>query len=228
MTERSSRMHTEGSMPTTRMSEDEPILYSTVKSEYPALFGADDLNNPRHYSDDELVVAAQNGVSPALGLLLTRHRGILYGTVRRMTTTAEEAEDVVQDAMLRACASIGTFRREARFSTWLITIATNSLLSLRRRTSSTQWLYLDDAETPSHQRRSRVQREMQKLHRSHRSVLETRDIDQESIRDCASELGITTATFKNRLSRARSRLSRALERAGVDRPAKRGRREKRP
>jgi RNA polymerase sigma-70 factor (ECF subfamily) len=145
--------------------------------------------------------------------------------------------------------SIGTFRREARFSTWLIAIATNSLLSLRRRTSSIQWIYIDDAETPLDQRclydlrdqrptpeqeciarelLERAQREMHKLHRSYQSVLETRDIGQDSIRDCASELGITIATFKSRLSRARSRLSLAFGRAGVDRSANRGTRRKRP
>jgi len=80
---------------------------SNVESVCPAVFGADDPNKPRRYTDDELVVAAQNGFSAALGLLLMRHRGILYGTVRRMTATAEEAEDVVQDAMLRACGASG-------------------------------------------------------------------------------------------------------------------------
>jgi RNA polymerase sigma-70 factor (ECF subfamily) len=242
-------MNAEGSLQTALTSENQPMVDLTAESGSPAVFGSDDPNNPRHYTDDELVVAAQNGFSVALGLLLMRHRNSLYGTVRRMTATAEEAEDVVQDAMLRACVSIGTFRREARCSTWLIAIAKNSLFSLRRRSSSTQRIYLDDAETPSHQSclydlrdqsptpeqecigrelLARAQRDMQKLHRSYRSVLETRDIDQDSIKNCASELGITIATFKSRLSRARSRLSLALGRAEVDRSANRGTRRKKP
>lgn len=193
--------------------------------------------------------AAQDGYSSALGMLLTRHRRILYGTLRRMTATAEEAEDVVQDAMLRVCLSIGTFRREARFSSWLITIATNSLLSSRRRVRPTQWIYLDDTEASSHQRSTyelqdlsptpeqecvdrelldQVQSEMRRLHRSYRKVLATRDINQQSIRNSAHDLGISVATFKTRLRRGRSQLSRALGRMRVTKSAMDGARSKRP
>jgi RNA polymerase sigma-70 factor (ECF subfamily) len=225
------------------------VFALTAEPKSLGVFGEGDLNDPLHYTDEELVAAAQSGFSPALGMLLTRHRRILYATVRRMTANAEEAEDVVQDAMLRVCVSIGTFRREARFSSWLITIATNSLLSSRRRLRPTQWIYLDDTEALSHQRSSyalrdpsptpeqecaarellyQAQSEMRKLHRSYREVLATRDIDQESIGNSARDLGISVATFKTRLRRGRSQLSQALGRMRVTRSANEGARRKSP
>ena len=250
MKQRSNQKRAKSSVTMTCASEEyESEFASTVEPKSLGVFGEGDLNNPRHYTDEELVTAAQNGLSAALGMLLTRHRRILYGTVRRMTATAEDAEDVVQDAMLRVCLSIGTFRREARFSSWLITIATNSLLSSRRRVRTTQWIYLDDTEASSHQRSTyelqdlsptpeqecvdrelldQAQSEMRKLHRSYREVLATRDINQESIRNSAHDLGISIATFKTRLRRGRSQLSRALGRMRVTRAAMDGARSKRP
>ena len=232
----------------TRASEEyESVFASTAEPNSPGAFGEGDPNNPRHYTDEELLAAAQNGHSPALGMLLTRHRRILYATVRRMTATAEDAEDVVQDAMLRVCLSIGTFRRESRFSSWLITIATNSLLSSRRRVRPTQWIYLDDTEAWSHQRfsyelqdlsptpeqecidrelLSLAQSEMRKLHRSYREAL-ARDIDQESIGDTARDLGISVATVKTRLRSGRSQLSQALGRMRITRSAIDGARRRR-
>ena len=240
MKQRSNRKRTESSVTLTCASEEyKSVFASAVEPKSVDVLGAGDLNNPRHYTDEQLVAAAQNGFSPALGALLTRHRQILYATVRRMTATAEEAEDVVQDAMLRACVNIGKFRREARFSSWLITIAINSLKSSRRRVHPTQWIYLDDTEALYLQRSAyalrdpsptpeqecvdrelldQAQCEMRKLHRSYREALATRDINQESIRNSARDLGISIATFKTRLSRGRSQLSRALRRMRADRP----------
>ena len=245
--QRSNQKRAKGSVTMTRTSEYESVFASTAVPNSLGVFVEGDLSNPRHYTDEELVTAAQNGYSSALGMLLTRHRRILYGNVRRMTATAEEAEDVVQDAMLRVCMSIGTFRREARFSSWLITIATNSLLSSRRRVRPTQWIYLDDTKA-SHQWTSyelrdlsptpeqesidrellhQTQREMRKLHRSYREVLATRDIDQELIGNSARDLGISVATFKTRLRRGRSQLSQVLGRMRVTRSTIDGSRRRR-
>ena len=250
MKQRSNLKPAEGSVKMTCTSEEyESVFASTGEPKSPGVFGEGNLNNPRSYTDDELVAAAQSGLSPALGMLLTRHRRRLYATIRRMTATAEEAEDVVQDAMLRVCVSIGTFRREARFSSWLIAIATNSLLSSRRKLRPTQWIYLDDQEATSHQSfpyemrdlsptpeqecidrelLDHAQSEMRKLHHSYWEVLATRDINQELIRNCARDLGISVAIFKTRLRRGRSQLSKALGRMRVTGATIDGARRKRP
>jgi hypothetical protein len=61
----------------------------------------------QHSTDEELVIAAQNGILHALNELLARHRSLVYQTVRRLASTAEETDDVVQEAMLRAFINIG-------------------------------------------------------------------------------------------------------------------------
>ena len=75
MKQRSNRKRAEGSVTLTCASEERKSVFaSTVKPKSLDVLGAGDLNNPRHYPDEVLVAAAQNGISPALGALLTRHR----------------------------------------------------------------------------------------------------------------------------------------------------------
>ena len=226
-------------MTTNRMSEEfEPTFVPTVQRDSPRDFEQDSLGDPKRYTDEELLAAAQKGVPRALGELLMRHRSLLFKTVRRMTDTIEEAEDIVQDAMIRACAAIGRFRREARFSTWLIVIATNCLRSERRKSRPTQWLYLDDTEIGSHQNHPfelrdsrptpeeecagreflvRAHREIQRLPRSYRSALQAVGVDERASADTARDLGITSATFNTRLRKGRAQLAQALGRSRVGR-----------
>lgn len=117
------------------------------------------IGEPQDCTDDELVIAAQNGNSPAVDELLARHRNLLYGTVRSLTDSAEETEDVVQEAMLRAFVNIGRFRKEARFSSWLVAIGINSALSSRRKSSRAKWISLDETEEPAHRKQSQELRD---------------------------------------------------------------------
>jgi len=230
-------------MTTNRMSEEfEPTFVPTVQRNSPRDFEEDSLGDPKRYTDEELLAATQKGVPRALGELLMRRRSLLFKTVRRMTDTIEEAEDIVQDAMIRVCAAIGRFRREARFSTWLIVIATNCLRSERRKSRPTQWLYLDDTEIGSHQSHPielqdsrptpeeecagreflvRAHREIQRLPRSYRSALQARGVDERATADTVRDLGISAAAFNTRLRKGRARLALALGRARVGRTGSR-------
>jgi RNA polymerase sigma factor (sigma-70 family) len=98
------------------------------------------------FTDDELVEVAQRGGSAAAGELLSRHQTFLYKSVLRLAESKEEAEDAVQDALLRAYVNIGKFRRDCKFSSWLIAIGINSVLSAKRKSRRATWVYLDDAE----------------------------------------------------------------------------------
>ena len=79
--------------------------------------------------DEDLVRAVQFGSSVAFGELFERHRKLVYLTIRRIVETTEEAEDLLQDTMVRALTSIGSFRVETRFSSWLVRIAVNAAIS---------------------------------------------------------------------------------------------------
>jgi RNA polymerase sigma factor (sigma-70 family) len=84
-------------------------------------------------SDEALAARAQNGDRDALEYLLTRHRPWIFNLAVRMIGQPTDAEDATQDILLRALKSLGTFRGESRFRTWLYRVAANHLLNFRKK-----------------------------------------------------------------------------------------------
>ena len=187
-------------------------------------------------SDEELVIAAQNGESCALGELFGRHQKMLYCFARRYTANADEAHDLVQETMLRAWRNIGRFRGESRFVTWLNAIVINTALSNKRREKHVSWIALDEHEgeearfcirslpdlrrNPEEDYSHRelhglLRREALKLHPKYRSILKACDLDDCSIKEVAQSLGVHLGTAKSQLHRARWRLSAAMKKSGA-------------
>jgi RNA polymerase sigma-70 factor (ECF subfamily) len=183
-------------------------------------------------SDEELVIAAQNGDSCALGELLGRHQKLLFCVARRYTANAEEAHDLVQEAMFRAIRNIGRFRGESRFVTWLSSIVINQAISNKRREKHISWIALDEHEGEetrfcirslrdvrrnpeedfSHRElRGLLRREALKLHPKYRFILIACDLDECSIEEVARLQGIHLGAAKSRLYRARLSLSAAIK-----------------
>jgi len=73
----------------------------------------------------ELINKAKQGNKSALNTLLSDNLPLLKGYIIKMTGNAELSQDIIQEAMLKAVLNIHKFKPEAKFSTWLITIATN-------------------------------------------------------------------------------------------------------
>ncbi len=84
-------------------------------------------------SDEELARRASSGQHEAFEVLLGRHQERVYSLVRRLTRNRHDAEEAVQETFLTVLRRLGTFRGEARFSTWLYRVAANTALQLRRR-----------------------------------------------------------------------------------------------
>jgi RNA polymerase sigma-70 factor (ECF subfamily) len=187
-------------------------------------------------SDEELVIAAQNGDSCALGELLGRHQKLLYCVARRYTANAEEAHDLVQETMLRAIRNIGRFRGESRIGTWLNSIVINTAISNIRREKHIRWIALDEQEGEearfcmrslwdvrrnpeeefSHRElRGLLRREALKLQPKYRIILKACDLDECDIKEVACTLGIHLGAAKSRLHRARWSLSVAMKRSGA-------------
>src|SRR5215469_17146107 len=81
----------------------------------------------------ELVSAAKNGDQRAFCELYRRHSSLLKLRIRRVVRNAEDAEDVLQDTMMKAFTHLAEFRGTSAFRTWLTTIAINSSLMLLRK-----------------------------------------------------------------------------------------------
>lgn len=177
-----------------------------------------------------LIEAAQQGSHAALEELLWQYRKFLYRVVYSITKNHEDAEDALQDAFLRACVSIGTFRRDAQFRTWLVRIAMNcALMLLRKRRRRGERRLGDDGEACAEwvlpeiqdfrpnpeqlyrekQRHAHLLEAIQELPQRLRIVAELRILGGKSIVETQEILGITKAAIKTRTFRACARLGEA-------------------
>lgn len=182
-----------------------------------------------------LVAAAQAGMTDAMDELLVRHKTALYRAARRFTKCHEDAEDLVQDAMLRAYVNVRKFRNESHFATWLIAIVNNAALSMVRKGKNTHFESLDsrheeigglsrwdvpdvrlnpEQEVLREELRTCLNTILLRQSRTHQVILQRCVFDEARITDAASSLGLTIGSAKSSLYRARRRVSASLERRG--------------
>ncbi len=184
--------------------------------------------------DAELVHLARQGNGRAFRTIMQRHNRRLYRVARSVLRDDAEAEDVVQEAYLRAFAALTEFRGDAALSTWLTRIALNEALGrLRRRRpivalesvdavhqrSGAQIYLFPLMNTDSDPERMAAQREVRRLleraiddlPEPFRVVFVMRDVEEMSTVETASQLGLRPETVKTRLHRARRLLRRALD-----------------
>lgn len=186
--------------------------------------------NPDACGEQILIQAAQAGRPGAIDELLVRHRDTLFRTAIRFTNNHEDAEDIVQEAMLRAFLNIDKFRGESRFGTWLISITKNSALAMKRKWKNVHWSSFDsrgqdqdstfaarladlgptpEQEIIRREFRQIVRTALLKKSRMDKRVLQE-FINGSRLREIASSFGLTMGTTKSRLFRARQALCRSL------------------
>jgi len=184
------------------------------------------LNNPMSASarEQELIVQVQRGQSELFYELVRPYEKRVYAAALAILRDPADAEDAAQEAMLKALANIRQFRAEARFSTWLIQITVNEALMRRRRERRAKMESIDDRgeeendytprdfadwrEIPSEalerkEVRQRLAQALASLDRKYREVFVLRDMEQLNIQETAEALGISVASVKTRLLRAR-------------------------
>jgi RNA polymerase sigma factor (sigma-70 family) len=174
-------------------------------------------------SDDELVQQARAGRLEAFETLVRRHQGVAYRVARRLVGP-DEADDVTQDAFLRAFHRLGRYRGEGPFRAWLLQIVRNTALNAieARRTEPREGIgeLVDTARsgagrTPVDQlerreRRERLEAKVRLLPAAQRAVLVLRDIEGLSYEEVATVTETPLGSVKGRLHRARSELIRIL------------------
>ena len=176
--------------------------------------------------DSDLIGAALAGDRAAFEGLVHRYQDRLYAAMVQVVGSPEEAEDVVQDAFVRAFLKLNTFQNNSQFFTWLYRIAFNSALSrIRRRKGTTSLDHVRDAagEEPidqfdgpdermmRHERVTMVQLALQRLSEDHRAILVLREMEEHAYEDIAVILDISIGTVRSRLNRARTQLKIVLE-----------------
>lgn len=188
--------------------------------------------------DDALVRRAQAGDAPAFGSLMERHETRIYHLALRMTGNADDAADATQDAFLTAYRKIGSFRGDARFSTWMHRVAVNACYDLLRRRQRMPRLALVGEEedplaraveerTAGPDHGDAVAGEIDAaaalaaLPEEFRAPLVLHDVLDLPYEEVAAILDVPLGTVKSRLHRGRVQLGRAMgapveEHAGRD------------
>ena len=175
--------------------------------------------------DAALVIRAQGGDREAFEALVRRHTDRLYPVVRRFGLSRDAAQEVTQETFLRAWRSIGSFRGDARFLTWLYRIGLNEAKRRGEREPTrglVRSLDDDDALEPQDVReepylrlartelREALLAAVRGLPMKYRAPLILRDVEGLSTADAAAALGLGEAAFKSRLHRARITVRKAL------------------
>ena len=181
-------------------------------------------------TDTVLVTAAKSGDQTAFTQLWERHSNKVFRRVYRITGNRDDAEDVLQEAWMKAYAHLKTFAGRASFSTWITRIAINSaLMALRRKRTHPEtsmefydgetWRFLDVADQAKdveelftmNESAQRLKRAICRLKPIQRKVVEIRHLGEESLKETADLAGISMGATKSRLLRARISLRKALQ-----------------
>lgn len=171
-----------------------------------------------------LIERAKARDQQAFRSLVELHRDAAYGLAFRILGRHEDAEEVAQEAFVRAWLALPGFRGDARFSTWLYRIvsrkAFDRLAVLKRRREREVEVEAErlpaggDADAGSSLRRSmQLERLLQGLSDAQRAVVTLFYYEEKSVNEVAQVLGIPIGTVKTHLSRARAALREAWLRA---------------
>jgi len=185
--------------------------------------------------DRLLVDRFKGGDAAAFDEMVTRYWNRIYSMVHQLLRNPQDAEEVTQDAFIRAHRGLANFRGDSAFSTWLYQIATNLARNRywywwrRKRDKSVSIdapvgpdndltlaeIIPAEVETPdditvTQEFVSRIGSGMERLGAKHREILTLRNIKNLSYEEIASILGISIGTVKSRIARAREALRAKL------------------
>ena len=165
------------------------------------------------------MLRAQRGDARAFEQLIEPHREVMFRVAYLIVRNAADAEDAVQDALVKAWRALGRFRRHAPLRPWLLTITANEARNRRRGATRREGLFLRGIASPSGEaapspeelavaavERRRLLKALEQLPDGQRLVLECRYLLSLSEEETAAALGIRRGTVKSRAARALEQL----------------------
>ena len=179
-------------------------------------------------SDEEVVSRVLAGETALFEIVMRRYNQRLYRLARTILRDDSEAEDVMQDAYVRAYEHLYQFAGKAAFSTWLSRIAIHEALARKRRRGRQEELDAltmmngdsmailkssdpsPEDDTAGNQMRQLLEQAIDHLPENYRTVVVMRQVEEMSVADTASSLGVTEAVVKTRLHRAHAMLRKEL------------------
>lgn len=171
--------------------------------------------------DDQHIDQTLAGDSAAFGQLVLKYQDRLYNSLLRLTGSAEDAQDIAQEALVQAYVKLSTFKRNSAFFTWLYRIAFNRAASVaRKRREKTSLNAISEAGAPdptdphaqaeatmiAEERAALVRQAVLGLADDHRQVVVLREFDGFDYQQIAEVLKIPVGTVRSRLFRARMQM----------------------
>ena len=177
--------------------------------------------------DDRIYERAQSGDRSAINELFEAYADTAARMARQMAGACQDLEDIVQETLLRAFRSIGNFRWDSSFQTWLYRITANVCRDFARKSAACRCMSLDEmcgededaagaacqvalsaeaqpeAEAIRAEEREAIVRAVAALPRLDRAVFIMREIGSLSYKDIANSLGCSIESVRSRLARAR-------------------------
>jgi RNA polymerase sigma-70 factor, ECF subfamily len=177
--------------------------------------------------DEEVVARVVAGETALFEILMRRYNQRLYRVARVILRNDGEAEDVMQDAYVRAYEHLEQFAGRAAFSTWLTRIAIHEALARKRRRGRMEELDAlpsngdvmsilkssepsPEAGTANAEARALLEQAIDHLPEAYRTVVTLREIEEMSVAETAESLGVSDAVVKTRLHRAHAMLRKDL------------------
>ena len=186
-----------------------------------------EVNEKFKFSDEKLILRFQEGDINAYNELVKRYKDRLLNFVFRYFNNVEQAEDVVQDTLIKLYTHANYYKNIAKFSTWIFTIAKNNALTelrknKRKRTDS---LYTDDGRfldigSKEESLESKVQNEiaidqlnkfLDEIPENFRIAVVLRDFQELSYEEISKILEIPIGTIKSRINRGRIQLAEKMK-----------------
>lgn len=185
----------------------------------------------RNLDERNLVAAAKRGQSEAFEILCERSMQKVFQATRRITKNREDAEDALQDSLVRAFVHVKDFDGRASFTTWLTRIAINSALMILRKQRTSREISINGSnnssdatevywEVPDHapnpekryaqqERQKILQTAVRGLRPAIREVVELQQFQGHSLKEAAAQIGISVSAAKARLFHAKVALRKS-------------------
>jgi RNA polymerase sigma-70 factor (ECF subfamily) len=185
-------------------------------------------------TEKELIEKAKRGDQDAFGELVLLQQNKVYSLCDHMVNDRDQAEDLAQEAFLKAWRSLPSFREDSSFSTWMHRLTTNICLDYLRKQirhrevepavslddEESGWVEPADPEGDPHQQLERSERgkalarALRELPDHHRQLILMREVSGMRYQEIAAATGADLGTVKSRLARAREQLKKILLRDG--------------
>ena len=189
---------------------------------------------PRDDSDESLMLRYRDGDVRAFEVLVTRHRRPVYNFIFRFVRDAAQAEDLLQETFLRLIKGADAYEKQAKFTTWLYTIARNLCVDASRRGKHRKAASLDapingeedgaalidlvagggpavDRQAISRELAVRIRRAVEALPDEQREIFLLREVNDLQFNEIAEIVGVPENTVKSRMRYALEKLREALE-----------------